>query len=227
MRSDHRYAIYFLPHGPLADFGAEWLGWDVQGGGARGSATLDRLVPDRNALTETPRKYGFHATIKAPFHLADGVTPEALEDAVAKIAQTLRPVHLPNIEVAALGHFLALRPVLSSPALQDLAATVVRDLDPLRAPLSAADIARRRRAALTPAQDRLMLEWGYPYVFDEFRFHMTLSGAMPPDRITPVQSALTDALDPMLRQGLCIDDLAVVRERPDGRFECVSRIPLR
>ena len=47
-----------------------------------------------------------------------------------------------------------------------------------RAPLSAADRERRIKAKLSPRQIELMDQWGYPYVLDEYRFHMTLTGAL-------------------------------------------------
>jgi hypothetical protein len=42
-------------------------------------------------LTAEPRRYGFHATLKAPFRLAAGLSADELFQAVAALADTLQP----------------------------------------------------------------------------------------------------------------------------------------
>ena len=55
-----RYAIYFVPsEGPLATFGATWLGWDVVAG--RDVPQFD--LAGLRDITVKPRKYGFHGTL--------------------------------------------------------------------------------------------------------------------------------------------------------------------
>jgi hypothetical protein len=133
-------------------------------------------LPD---VTETPRRYGFHATIKPPFALADGTGADALADTLADLAHSLPPARADGLRLSRIGRFLALTPEGDSAKIDALAAAFVRDLDRFRAPATDADLARRRAAGLTPAQESHLLRWGYPYVMDEFRFHMTLSGHLP------------------------------------------------
>ena len=69
-----RHAIYFAPPAgsPLAEFGADWLGWDPATGRGRDGFDLPGLPRRRAELVATPARYGFHATLKAPFRLGRG-----------------------------------------------------------------------------------------------------------------------------------------------------------
>ena len=51
----------------------------------------------------------------------------------------------------------------------------ILSLDAFREPLTKEELAIRRSKGLTPSQDKNLIKWGYPYVFSEFRFHMTLT----------------------------------------------------
>ncbi|MDF0601122.1 DUF1045 domain-containing protein [Psychromarinibacter sp. C21-152] len=221
--SDHvRYAIYYLPPaGPLARFGAAWLGWDVD----RGVAVAQPPVAGIEAFTATPRKYGFHGTLKPPFRLADGCDVGALHAAVARLAAGRPLVEIAALVPGALGHFLALVPRGEAEGLHALAAACVADLDGFRAPAGAAEMDKRRKAGLTERQEAMLQRWGYPYVFDEFRFHMTLTGRMEPDALARVQAEVEARL-PDLPEPYVIDEIALAGERPDGMFETVHRYTL-
>ncbi len=214
-----RYAIYYLPpEGPLQRFGAEWLGWDV----GRGEAVPQPDVEGIADVTATPRKYGFHGTLKPPFRLAHGCTPEGLHDAVTAMVADQPTVVLDALVPGALGHFLALKPAGDTAALATLAGRCVSELDGFRAPAPEAELERRRKAGLSARQEEMLLRWGYPYVFDEFRFHMTLSGRLPPDALTRVLGEVEARL-PVLPKPYVIDQIALAGERPDGMFELIHR----
>ncbi|KRC27811.1 DUF1045 domain-containing protein [Acidovorax sp. Root217] len=180
----HRYAVYFAPNpGTLAWLaGSHWLG--------RCAALLQPMQPldihgvaseELERLTAAPRRYGWHATLKAPFALAPGVDWLTLHHAVQTLASSLRPFAMPPMQVERIDDFLALVPTPSHPAnaeIQAAAAACVTQLQPLAAPLSEGDLARRRAAGLTPRQDALLQQWGYPFVLEEFRFHMSLTGSL-------------------------------------------------
>ena len=182
--SAHRYAVYFAPPpGTLAWLaGSHWLG--------RCAAQLQPLPQldihgvakdELERLTAAPRRYGWHATLKAPFALAPGVDWLTLHHAVQTLAQGLRAFAMPPMVVERVGDFLALVPTASHPAnaeIQAAAAACVVQLRPLAAPLSEQDLARRRSAGLTARQDELLLQWGYPFVLEEFRFHLSLTGSL-------------------------------------------------
>lgn len=179
-----RYAIYFAAdaNAPLMQLGNTWLGRDPFTGSRLQQPSIPGLDPARfEDLTTSPRRYGFHGTLKAPFSLAKGATEDALIAACARFAETVAPFELQELSVNQLGKFLALTPAQAEPDLEAFASLCVRQFEPFRAPLSADDLDRRRQANLTPKQDAYVETWGYPYIFDEFRFHMTLSNKLESD----------------------------------------------
>lgn len=171
-----RYSVYFIPadDSALAQWGMRVLGRDAN---AQAIEPWQPDHPSRLPLIQRAAHYGFHATIKAPFELADGLDVEALKRRVEALCCTLQPVPLQGLAVRALGAFtaLALPGNGQTPAVNALAEQVVRELDDCRAPMTAADRQRRQPERLTDAQRSYLDRWGYPYVLDEFRFHMTLS----------------------------------------------------
>lgn len=220
-----RYAVYVAPQaGAFADAMAAWLGWDVARGIAVAQSDLPGLPRPVAQLTASPRKYGFHGTIRAPFRAA--VPEAALIAALDDLGAGLAPVRGDRLEVRDLHGFLALMPVGCDAALSALADGVVRATDPLRVPLSAADIARRRPETLTPRQRALLDRWGYPFVMEEFRFHMTLTDQLPQAEAAQVAAILQDHLEPVLPAPFVIDDLCLMAEDAQGRFHLRHRTTL-
>jgi len=179
-----RFAIYYAPPRESGwwQAGCAWLGRDAESGAIHPPPRLGTLGREIADLTVAPRRYGWHGTLVAPFRLRDGVTSGGVLDAALAWARHQTPFLLP-VEAALLSRFVALRPAAASgdAALRALAADALRTLDALRARPPAADIERRLAAPLTERQRELLLAWGYPYVFDEFRFHMTLSDSLSAD----------------------------------------------
>ncbi|WP_371225481.1 DUF1045 domain-containing protein [Roseovarius sp. 2305UL8-3] len=222
-----RYAIYVVPDGnALADFGASWLGWDVVRGVPLPHPETDLPIED---ITKTPRKYGFHGTVHWPVTLSD--PSEAglaqLTEAVAGFCASRRAIELESLELARLGRFLALVPTRDEAALKDMAADLVRLLQPFRAPVSEAAIARRRAGHLSPEQDALLTKWGYPYVMDQFRYHMTLTGKLSKAQLPKVEAVLNTLLQAVLPQPFVIDALSLVGEDNAGRFHVIETFPFR
>lgn len=217
-----RYAVYYTPpEGAFSAFGAAWLGWDA----ARGAAVAH---PDMAGLpvaeiTETPRKYGLHATMKPPFRLAEGQDEAGLRDAFAKFCAQAQPVLLDGLTVTALGRFLALMPEGDTTALDALAARTVRAFEPFRAPLSEAELARRRAGGLTPDQEARLLDWGYPHVMEGFRFHITLTGKRPKSELPALRDILAAQIMPLLPRPYPIDALSLMGEDAQGRFHLIAR----
>lgn len=183
----YRYAVYFAPHpgtlGWLA--GSHWLGRCAALLQPLQQLDIEGLRPDDlRQVTAAPRRYGWHATLRAPFSLADGAQWLQLHHAVQTVARTLRPFDLPPLQVQRQGDYLALVPLSGAgsaaahAALHEVASACVTALQPLAAPLTDAQLERRRAAGLSPAQEALLQRWGYPFVMDEFRFHMTLAGPL-------------------------------------------------
>lgn len=222
-----RYAIYYAPApGDFADFTARWLGWDAALGRPVDHPDVAGLPLPVASLTETPRKYGFHGTIKPPFHLAPGTDAAGLQAAVAALAARLAPVALPGLQLVDLHGFVALTPQGDTAELAALAAEVVMALDAFRAPPDPQEIARRRPDALSERQRALLAEWGYPYVMDQFQFHLTLTGSLLPADSASVLSALRPHLQPLLPQPFVLSDLALFGQGQDGMFRILHRYPL-
>ena len=227
--SKPRYAVYYAPAADSAlwRFGSATLGYDATTGGE-----LPGAVPpgcealDWTALTTEPRRYGFHATLKAPFELSDGRSEGALRAFARNYVAGRAPVGLKGLAVDALGHFVALTPAEPSQALQTLAFDVVQAFEPFRAPLSQADLARRLQSPLTPAHRAYLEAYGYPYVGDAFRFHMTLTGALPEADLAAVEAALAPVLAPLLPAPFIVDALTLLGADGEGRFHQIARVPL-
>ena len=179
--STYRYAVYFIPalHSEWWAAGCHWLGRCA----ATGQPLQQPLIPGVTAAqfqryTQEPRRYGWHATLKAPFELMPGESLASLREAMQALSLALPAFDLPALQVSTEGDFLALRPARHDDALQATADACVRRLHHWAKPLGAADLARRRQKPLTPAQDQLLTQWGYPWVLGEFQFHLSLSGSM-------------------------------------------------
>ncbi len=175
-----------------------------------------------------PQRYGFHATLKAPFRLAGSIDDTALRGAIENFARDARAIPTIDLVVRSLGDFVALVPRLPSPALQDLAAACVRAFDSFRAPLSQSERARRMCASLGVVERAHLERWGYPYVLDRFRFHMTLTGRLDePDRrrlTETLQEAFADAVG---AGEVMVDCLSLLRQtRASARFHLVGQWPL-
>jgi putative phosphonate metabolism protein len=209
-----RYALYWAPphDSALAAFGARWLGRDAETGGTVAPIPSEE---DR-ALMADPRRYGLHATLKPPFALASGASVEALEAALAAFAALRAPVELGYLQVTDLKGFLALCTPARVPALHDLADDCVRAFDSFRAPSGEAELAKRRKAGLTPAQDAHLIAWGYPYVMEQFQFHVTLTQRLEPSTRARIKRALEKHLRMILARPFVVTDLALFEEPAPG-----------
>lgn len=230
MSATGRTALYFAPalESPWWRFGAQWLGRDE----ARGMPLAQPLPPGWQAgpfaaLTQEPRRYGLHATLKAPFR--PSVPPAALRTRLAALAAELHAVPLAPLVPVYMDGFLALVPAGRNPALNALAARCVTELDDLRQPLTASERARRHPERLDARGVELLDRYGYPHVLERFRFHLTLTG--PCDATTagrlvthlaPQLATLNQAHPPVL------DRLCLFHEpAPGADFLRVHEVELR
>lgn len=204
--------------------GCRWLGRDPETGTAQEAWT--GLPLDPAAVTAEPRRYGLHATLKAPFRLADGLDAGQLDAALGDLARRLAPVSGPPLALRAIGRFLALVPDGPAPGVDALAGAVVTALDPLRAPPTAEERARRLAGPLTEHERRLYETWGYPYVLDRFRFHVTLSDALPEAERQAVADVLAPVIAPALGEPLAISEVALFVEPPGEPFRLQRRVAL-
>ena len=214
-----RYAIYFTPgqDDPLTRVAASWLGRDPFSAAHPTAPDVTGLTPAEIAYhTASARRYGFHATLKAPFHLAENATEAELDDAVARFAAGAEPILLSGLAPTRIDGFLALTPRGPAPDLDRFAGEVVTVFDRFRAPLSDSEIQRRNPDALSPEEFRNLLQWGYPYVFESFRFHMTLTGRVSDADLPRVRAAIDEVFAPVLERPAIVDGLALFVEPEPG-----------
>jgi putative phosphonate metabolism protein len=226
-----RYALYYAPRGAeaLATTASRWLGRDAETGLALAMRPIPGIASDRLAeITAEPRLYGFHGTLKAPIALADDVSERDLLDAVGRFALAERAFWVPALALAELSDFLALVPAARCSELHDLADRCVVEFDEFRRPAEDTELARRRANGLTPRQDELLVRWGYPYVLEEWRFHLTLTGRLtdPAERNT-IAALLRQRFAGFLDRPLSVSDLCVFRQPAAGRpFNVLARFRL-
>jgi phosphonate metabolism protein PhnN/1,5-bisphosphokinase (PRPP-forming) len=217
-----RYALYYAPDPGSAwwRFGSAWLGRCAAAGNALPQPQLDGIAPALlAALTEVPRRYGFHATLKPPFRLARGASLASLAPALERFCARQTAIRLPPLEVVELDDFLALVPSVKDARIDALAAACVRGLDRFRAPLPAAELEQRRAARLTPREDSLLQRWGYPYVLDKFRFHFSLTGSLQaesPYMVAAVRDAADAAVAAIADNPLVLDSICIFEEPAPG-----------
>jgi hypothetical protein len=232
-----RYAIFFVPSpaSALHQFGATALGYDSISGQAVGGPSDDELAVSGLAreewrqLTAEPRKYGFHATLKAPFRLRGGISERDLGAEMVRFAAGhARPDRF-AATIALLDGFVALVPSTPAPALALLAANCVRGFDRFRDGMTAAERSRRLAHPLTPRQIDHLDHWGYPYVFEDFRFHMTLTGRVPVERAERVLEFLRQMHKARaVPCAIMVDTIALLRqEGPDAPFRVIAHATLQ
>jgi hypothetical protein len=207
-----------------------WLGRDAFGRTPGSRPTIPGVSPEEvEARTVDARRYGFHATLKAPFRLAEGRSAAALVQALERFANETAPAPLPSgLALADLEGFFALVPAEPSPALDALASRVVRNFEPFRAPLTPEEMARRKPERLSPRRRHYLERFGYPLVLEEFQFHMTLTDRLPPEERPMMRAALEGAFSSDLLGPRAADRLALFREdRPGAPFVVDAMFPLK
>jgi putative phosphonate metabolism protein len=222
-----RYALYYAPdpESLLWARGCGWLGRDPE----RDLPLAQPAVPgwtaeQVHALTEQPRRYGWHATLKPPFTLRPGCEPRTLADRLVAFCAQRTSFELPPLTVGRLSRFIALRPAAPSAPLRALADACVTELDDLRVPLDPDDAARRRAAGLTQSQEALLQRYGYPYVLDQFRFHLTLTQALDAAAAKRLLPWLADHFADALRQPSRVSAVCLfVQPEPSAQFRLVRR----
>ena len=220
-----RYALYFdaSDTDDLRRIGETWLGRDSATDASLTQPNVAGFTDARiREITESVRHYGFHATLKPPFALATGRTADELKAEVQNFVQAHRRIPDVRLKVGSLDGFMALLLAEETPAVRSLADACVRSFDDFRFPSSKAELERRRKTPLTDHQDMLLERWGYPYVMDAFRFHMTLTCRLPASDRERLQPSLEAMFGPAIAKGVSVDGISLFRQ--DDRQSPFRRI---
>ena len=226
----YRHAAYFAPapDSQAWQLGSQWLGRC-----ARTGAQLSQPLPHGwDALefaqrTQEPRRYGWHATLTAPFALAPDRTIADIDAGFFGLSGTAGAPFVLPLKLARIGQFLALVPQEPSVRLQALADACVRELHDCAAALPPGEIERRSRHGLSPRQAAMLALWGYPYVMDDFAFHLTLTGpltGLSDEHVAQLEDHARSWFAPLLREGMLIDAVSwFAEDTPGADFRWVQR----
>jgi hypothetical protein len=224
-----RYAIYFVPAADtgIYRFGRSVLGYDCY----TGEDVRLTEFPDPDGwrgLIDEPRRYGFHATLKAPFRLLPSCSEAQLTSAFFGFAELAHPVPRIDPEIRLIKNFAAIVPREAPPSLQELADRSTIMFDAFRAPMPAAERARRVAAGLSASEMRNLDLWGDPDVFDDFKFHMTLTGKIAADRRDAVHQYLQHVFtEQCSNQPVAIDRICLLRQDDErARFAVLCQAEL-
>lgn len=212
-----RYAIFFAspPESLLWRLGCIWHGRDPATGAILVPRLPDTLTRARHEEIVRPaRHYGFHATLKPPFALKPGMKAGGLEAELDAFARNRTPFLAPALQVSRIRGFVALILGGRSPEMEQLCAECVETFDSYRAPEPPGKLAERRAAGLTARQEAMLVRWGYPYVMEEFRFHMTLTTHLKAPEIDLVERHLHSHFRSVLASPLYVDRVMLFEEPP-------------
>ncbi|MDR1125369.1 MAG: DUF1045 domain-containing protein [Deltaproteobacteria bacterium] len=233
MASDYRYAVYFVP-GPasrLAGLANNLLGRESENARRLPQPSLPGCPPARlEAITDEPRRYGLHATLKPPFYLAPGCTEGDVVEMAGRFAAAWRPFNLSGLKIKCISSFLALVPDAPKAGnsarerLRALADAALTGFDRLRRPPTAGEIAERAGRSLSPRQLDYLKRWSYPYVLEDYRFHLTLTGHLRDrEEAGKIKDIFADYLAESLPLPLAIDSVCICRQQiTEGRAEAFS-----
>ena len=214
-----RFALYYAPStsNPLWVRAAQWLGRDPAGDPVTAAETPGVDIAHRLAISQSARRYGFHATVKAPMALPPDVTAGGVQEGLARFGAKTWPVEIGRLTLAQIDSFLALIPVQQTHALNEAVGDIVAVFDSFRAPLSASDRAKRiASGGLNARQVELLDRYGYPYVMEEFRFHMTLTDRLGAADGEPVIAAATQWFAPLIEESFVLDRICLFHEPKAG-----------
>lgn len=224
-----RFALYFTfaTKNPLYQKATQWLGHCVYNQDIDSSQSLIS-VSDKFRMVRKAAHYGFHATLKPPFRLRSGTTQADLEAHLQSFTSEMKAITCPPLKIHSIANFIALIPSDSCAELNHLAKQCVIEFEQFRAPLNEIEMQKRLSSPLTVRQQQLLDEYGYPYVLDEFRFHMTLSDRMQDGLIDDALQQLSFEFSPLLNSQLNVDCVCLCHQsNPDDPFTLIKSYPLQ
>ena len=215
--NSERFAIYFTFARDTALYqkATLWLGHCVYNEALCRKESGDGFSPqlERFRSVQQAAHYGFHATLKPPFRLQARTTRTELVDRLVDFASSIQPFNCAPLKVASIDNFIALTLSEDCDELNQLARQCVQSFESFRAPLNETEMQKRLKPPLTLRQQQLLNQWGYPYLFDEFRFHITLTDRLSDDLVEDALHRLDLEFSPLLSSSLYIDRICLFHQK--------------
>jgi len=224
-----RFAIYYLPSESnlLSNFASSWFGWNPHLGMEVSYPVWKNLNFNIAELTSEPGKYGLHGTLKPPFPLAKQENFEELRVAILKLSRSIKKFKIPSITLRVIDGFIAIVPTIRNERIDYLAEKCVKELDDFRGPESLENIKKRRSVGLSERQENHLRRWGYPYVLDDFNFHLTMTEKLRPEVSERVFLVLASKLESVLMAPLLVDKIFLCGESVEnGKFKVIEKFSL-
>lgn len=225
-----RYALYYVPEtgSSFNDAGSRWLGRDAYSDRVFEQPGIDGLTAWQIAeRTLNARRYGFHATLKAPAPLAGHVSEADYVRAVAEFCKSTPAVVLPKAVIQSFSGIYAIVPAEPFAPLNALEKNIVMHFEPWRGGLNDETMEKQRRGNLTDRQIELLERWGYAHAMEEFRFHITLTDRIPDDQKDAFVAAMKQHFEAFDGAPLSIDRLGIfVEDQPGAPFRILDSFPL-
>ena len=229
MNSFSRYAVYFSPpaDSELSKFASSWLGWDAQSAKKISHPIFKDLTSDISELTKKQSCYGFHGTLKPPFSLANTKNESELKAAILELSQSIKKFEISAVSLQLINGFAAVVAKYENNEIKNLAKRCVQELDSFRRPESLKVVQKRRSTGLSKNEEFNLQRWGYPYVMDNFQFHLTLTRKLNPEESKNVMEVLASELNEVLSIALPVRDICLFGEsHTSGNFQIIESFPL-
>ena len=236
MTNYKRVAIYFLPkkNSSLENFGKNLLGRDIN---KKKKISLTRrqkyfinrgftFFDELKDYCEQPAKYGFHATLKAPFRLKRNVKTKNFYDVISHIAAQHSRFKIKGLKIVYSKKFTFITSRKPNKLLINLENDLVKHLDTFRAELNKTEIKKRIPDSLTFKQNKYLKEWGYPFVFDQFKFHMTLMNQNNNKLSNKQKLELEKLIYKISNNVIEFNEISLLGENKNGHFEEIKRFKL-
>jgi hypothetical protein len=149
----------------------------------------------------------------------------ALVEAMAAFCACRRRLVTGKLQLHRFPRFLALVPESETAELDWLADSCVTYFDHFRSPITPED--RARRGDMTSAEAALFEQFGYNFIFNNFKFHITLAGPLDEPELDALQPALATAVAPLCEKPFAVEDLCLFGDPGEGApFQLVERFSL-
>ncbi|WP_162937919.1 DUF1045 domain-containing protein [Kiloniella sp. EL199] len=225
-----RYAIYYAPRfdSKLGQFGNAWFGFNPVSHEDIPRPNVEGMnAQEIENITQGSGRYSFHGTLRSPFKLRKNRNLDSLDKSLKSFVTKVRPIICGPLSIRSIGRFLALVPDDPESQVPDLAEQCMRALDNFRLAPDKQELDRRRQTGLTTIQEQLLLRWGYPFVMEEFRFHLTLSDKLEGMDLIKYQAILEKHCEGLCNEPFVIDEIALFGDPGQGgKFEEISRYKL-